>query len=160
MNAATTVVAVFGILGTLSAPFVSNWGLEQRVRLKHKHADEIRRRRERVLAYRNLLDASVLCRKAAGENSVAPRAPTDQLDSLRTTKLALQHVLSARHTVDLVGSKESRVAARALWNAVYHMTTTRWKDADELKDLSLAVGNAEDAFIDAARRDLFAGVTQ
>lgn len=155
MSTATVVVAAFGIAGTLASPFVANWGLERRMQLKHKHAEETRLRRARIQAYRNMLDAAMSCRESATRNSAQIRQP-QQLQELHSSmKVALRDILSAYNTANLFGSHETREAAHVLWDAACRMTTTAWKDPQELNALTTPVAVAEEAFAAAARKELF-----
>ena len=155
MSTATVVVAAFGIAGTLASPFVANWGLERRMQLKHKHAEETRLRRARINAYRNMLDAAISCRESAAQNT-AQRRTQLQLQALHDSmQVALRNVLSAYDTVNLFGSVETRRAAKALWEAARVMVTTTWREQEELANLTAPVAAAEEAFAAAARKELF-----
>jgi hypothetical protein len=155
MSAATAIVAAFGIAGTLASPFVANWGLERRMQLKHKHAEETRLRRARIHAYRNMLDAAISCRESAAQNSAQHRTQL-QLQALHNSmQVALRNVLSAYDTVNLFGSVETRMVAKVLWDAARGMATTTWREQEELANLTAPVAAAEEAFAAAARKELF-----
>lgn len=70
-------------------------------------------------------------------------------------KAAVRDLISAFHAVDLFGSDETREAANTLLDAARAMATTNWKDDKELESLADRVGKSEDAFVRAARTDLF-----
>lgn len=95
MSTATAIVAAFGIVGTLASPFVANWGLERRMQLKHKHAEETRLRRARIHAYRNMLDAAMSCRDLATRNDAQVRGPQQLQELHGSMKIALRDILSA-----------------------------------------------------------------
>ena len=155
MSATTAIVAAFGIVGTLASPFVANWGLERRMQLKHKHAEETRLRRARIRAHRNMLNAAMSCRESAAQNSAQNHTHQQLQARHNSMQVALRNVLSAYNTVNLFGSPETRRAAHALWNAARRMATTAWKDLQELNTLTAPVGEAEEAFAAAARKELF-----
>ena len=155
MSAATAIVAAFGIVGTLASPLVANWGLERRMQLKHKHAEETRLHRARIRAYRNMLDAAISCRESAAQNGTQNRTQEQQQALHNSMQVALRNVLSAYNTVILFGSVETRRVAQALWDAARRMATTTWRDPQELATLTAPVAKAEGAFAAAARKELF-----
>ena len=155
MSSATAIVAAFGIVGTLAAPFVANWGLERRMQLKHKQAQETRQHRARIRAYRNMLDAAISCRESAAQNSTQNRTQEQQQALHNSMQVALRNVISAYNAVNLFGSVETRGAARALWDAARRMAATTWRDQHELATLTAPVAEAEEVFAAAARKELF-----
>lgn len=155
MSGATVLVAIVGIAGTLAAPLVSNWGLERRMLLKHRHAEESRLRRARIRAYRTMLDAAMACRDSSTANDAGPHSPQQQRELESAMKSAIRTNLAAYNSVILFGSDETRRAARALWEAASKMAVTCWNTPQELNTLTLCVGKAEGEFAAAARKELF-----